>query len=427
MSVLAPRIRATRVQHIESDGLVFPWQLLAFLAACAVLICRRPDAIFHAQFYAEGGRMWFANAYNQGWWRVLFHTYEGYFHLLPRLAGAAALLVPLSDAPLMENLIAIAVQALPVCLLLSSRSRNWGSFRFRAGLAILYLILPNAGEILGTITESQWILALCALLLLLLLGEPPRSASARVFDFSILLLCSLTGPFCIFLFPIALILLWRRRNDPWLRVGTAIFFIGSLIQGISILTHESTRTHPVLGANIEGFVRILGSQIYAGTLIGTNTLSVQLSLGALISIVIAGTAILLICARTSGTEMRALLIFSTCLFFVSLGSPVIYPPPGATAWQLLARAPSAHYWFLPCLTFAWSLAYCIRSRNQLLQIASAGLLFLMIFGVARDFRYAAFADLHYAAYARQTAAATPKSIIVIPENPHGWTLELVKH
>ena len=37
-----------------------------FLFACAVVIARRPDAVFHAQFFAEDGRIWFADAYNLG-------------------------------------------------------------------------------------------------------------------------------------------------------------------------------------------------------------------------------------------------------------------------------------------------------------------------------------------------------------------------
>ena len=45
-----------------------PWQQgILFLLACAVIVSRRPEAIFHAQFYAEDGHVWFADAYNLGW------------------------------------------------------------------------------------------------------------------------------------------------------------------------------------------------------------------------------------------------------------------------------------------------------------------------------------------------------------------------
>jgi hypothetical protein len=112
------------------------WQHgVVFLLACAVIISRRPDAVFHVQFYAEDGHVWYADAYNLGWWPALFRTWTGYFLTLPRIAASLALLVPLYRVPLFLNLVAIFVQALPVNLLLTVRSSVWGSLRFRSLLA----------------------------------------------------------------------------------------------------------------------------------------------------------------------------------------------------------------------------------------------------------------------------------------------------
>lgn len=103
------------------------WRCFAiFAVACIIVIFRRPDAVFHAQFFAEDGKVWFADAYNHGWWQTLFWTYNGYLHLLPRLAAALALIAPVVYAPFTQNLIAIAFQGLPVSILLSPRSRSWG-------------------------------------------------------------------------------------------------------------------------------------------------------------------------------------------------------------------------------------------------------------------------------------------------------------
>jgi hypothetical protein len=151
-----------------------PWQyVLIFIFACGIVIARRPDAIFHAQFFAEDGAVWFADAYNQGWWTALFIAHVGYYQTFARLGAAVALLVPFSMAPLVLNLIAIAVRAVPVNLILSSRSAEWGNLRTRVVLAALYLALPNSLEVDAGITNSQWILALSALLLL-------RSCRARL-------------------------------------------------------------------------------------------------------------------------------------------------------------------------------------------------------------------------------------------------------
>ena len=107
----------------QRTGLSFLQNCGVFLVSFAVIISRRPDAEFHAQFYAEDGHAWLADAYNLGWWPALFQTWTGYFLTLSRLGGALVLLVPLSRAPLLMNLIAMSFQVLPVCLLLRSLPR----------------------------------------------------------------------------------------------------------------------------------------------------------------------------------------------------------------------------------------------------------------------------------------------------------------
>ena len=413
----SPQASSPRIPDL--DG----WRGVAiFLFAFAVVIARRPDAVFHAQFYAEDGAIWFADAYNHGWWRLLFSPYEGYLHVFPRAAAAIALLAPLSRAALVENLIAIGVQAFPVSLLLSSQSAPWGSFRFRALLASLYLFLPNTREMVGTVTESQWILGLIALLLLVAL--PPRSTAARVFDLVTFTVCGLTGPFCIFLFPIAAFLLWSMRQDPWRRVTTSLLFLGLIIQSFSLLMHPSGRHHPFLGASPEWFARLLAGQVYLGTLLGGNGLSQSLSAETLAYIAIAGTMIIALAARFAPTGMRLLLLFSCLLFAAALVSPVTFPPPGSSAWKMLSIGAGIHYWFLMSLAFAWSLAYCARS-GRAVQGPAVCLRVLMGVGFVRDFRYPAFADLT-PQYAKRLAEVPAGTIVTVPMNPPGWNMWLIK-
>lgn len=214
------------------------WQHGAiFLLACAVIVWRRPDLVFHAQFYAEDGHTWYADAYNLGWWPALFRTWTGYFLLLPRLGAALALLAPLCRVPLLLNLMAIASQALPVNLLLASRSSPWGSLRFRLLLAGMYLALPNCDEVTRSITAAHWQIAMCAFLLLV--GLIPRSMAGRVFDICITLLCGLSGPFCIILLPISIFLAWKRRES-WRRIPVGIFAASCVVQSWALLFLSST-------------------------------------------------------------------------------------------------------------------------------------------------------------------------------------------
>ncbi len=411
-----------------------PMRLLAwhhaviFLAALVILITRRPDAIFHAQFYAEDGRVWFADAYNLGWWHALFRAQDGYFQTFPRLAAALALAGPLALAPLALNLTALAVQALPVNLLVASRSAGWGSLRFRALLAAVYLALPNDREMMLIVTSSQWVLALCAFLVIT--ASVPRRRIGLLAEALLLLLCGLTGPFCFFLWVIAVWPAWRRRESwRWIRCG--ILAACSAVQGWSLLVLDSgSRSHAALGADPALFVRILAGHIYFGSLIGANGLAANASreaFGLFACAAACGTTFVAVCFARGTAEMRLFLALTVLLLAASLVSPVAYPPPGVTRWELLARVPGIRYWFFPTLACAWSVVSGIRSRGEILRPVSSILLCLMLIGIVRDWRSPALRDLNYAEFAKRFASAPPGTVMIIPEDPAGWDMRLVKH
>jgi hypothetical protein len=405
-----------------------PWKHCAiFLFACAVIVTRRPDAILNAQFCNEDGHVFFAEAYNFGWWTALFRSYEGYYHAFPRLGASLALLVPLIFAPLVLNLIAIGIQAVPANLLLSSRSSAWGSLPFRGLLAAIYLALPNTREMSNGISQSQWFLALCAFLLLA--AAPPRSFAGRVFDLSILLLCGLTGPFCIFLFPIALFLVWKRPSH-WRWMEASVVTACCFVQAWGLFSGGfSGRPHFALGASPALFARILAGQVFLSALIGGNGLAAYSSpqlLVFLICVAVGGIAIAITCFVRSTLEMRLFLFLSSMILVSSLISPTAYPPAGVSMWDLLAGAVGIRYWYFPTLAFAWSILWCIRSGKVLLKSVSAVLLCLMCFGIIRDWIHPAYQDMHFAEYAKHVEAAPQGTIVTIPENQPGWNLQLVK-
>ncbi|MGP8268739.1 MAG: hypothetical protein ACLQLH_01620 [Terracidiphilus sp.] len=392
------------------------------------MISRRPDAITHAQFWAEDGHAWFADAYNFGGWAALLRTQDGYFQGLPRLTAALAALVPLRVAPLVFNLIAIAIEALPVNLLLSFRSSAWGSLRYRALLAFVYLALPNCWEMGAIITNSQWLLALCAFLLSV--ATAPRSIAGRAFDIAILLLCGLTGPFCLFLVLIAFFLAWKHREN-WRWIEAGILAACCLIQACGLLIVDSAgRSHyAVLGASPALFVRLLAAQVYLATLIGGNGLayySNTLLFIFLLCVAIGGTALVVYCFIESTVEMRLFLAITALLFAASLSHPSTASPKDLTGWELLTSAGGIRYWFFPTLAFAWSILWCFHSRIRLLRIVSAPLILLMCIGIIRDWRHPAFEDMHFAEHVQRFEAAPAGTVLNIPENPAGWTVRLVK-
>jgi len=404
------------------------WQQAgAFLLACGIVVSRRPDALIHPQFWAEDGHVWFAEAYNLGWGTALFRTYAGYFQTLPRLGAALALLVPLALAPLALNLIAIAVQALPVSLLLSARSSAWGSLRYRVAMAALLLALPNAREIGAIITNSQWVLALCAFLVLVAVA--PKSNAGKLFDVFILMLCGLTGPFCVFLFPIAVWQAWRKA-DVWRWMKAGLLAMLCLVQGWGLLVMDrGGRADAPLGAGASLFVRILGGHVFLGALVGCNQLasfSNPLVITALFCAAVVGVVLIAGCFARATVEMRLFVLFAFAIFAAALVSPESYPAAGFTRWQSLAAAGGVRYWFLPTLAFAWSLLWCFRSRIAVLRPLAACLLVTMCFGIVRDWELPALTNLHFHEEAERFHAAPVGSAVVIPENPQGWSIELTR-
>src|SRR3546814_14536303 len=117
---------------------------LVLITACvAVVILRRPDVVLNPQFWAEDGKIWFANVHNLGAWQSLFLPQNGYLQTLSRLVAGIAALVPMQWAPLVFNLAAIMVQILPVMLLNGGRGRALvPSSTARLVLSVLYLAQP---------------------------------------------------------------------------------------------------------------------------------------------------------------------------------------------------------------------------------------------------------------------------------------------
>lgn len=417
------------MQQAEQQTNLRSWQhIAAFLVACAILISRRPEAIFHPQFFAEDGHVWYADAYNFGWWTPLFRTQDGYFQTLPRLAAALALLVPLALAPLVLNCIAIAVQALPVNLLLSSRSSDWGSLRTRAAMAGLYLAIPNCREILAIITSCQWVLALCVFLILT--ASSPRTIPGRIFDFAILSLCGLTGPFCFFLFPVAFFIAWKRSG--YLRWAKATLLgVLCLVQAWGLLViNPSGRAHAPLGATPGLLVRILGGHVFLATLLGGNGLAAKSSEGleiVLLCAVLIGVALIAYSFAKSNLNQRLFIALAVLMLAASFVSPAAYPPPGVSRWELMARASGIRYWYFPCLAFSWSFVWGLQSRVPLFKTVCGIFLCLMSFGIIRDWQIRAFKDLNFTRDAIRFEAAPVGSAFVFPENPQGWNIRLIKH
>src|SRR6202171_5616154 len=228
---------------LRSPRSPWSWTLLVAILGAVLTVSRRPDSIFHAQFWAEDGLRWYANAYNWGWVQATFTSAGGYYQTLSRLTAALSLAVDLRYAPLVYNVVALVVQVLPAVFLVTPRfSRAIPDFRVRLLLAFLYIGLPNSFELHVNITNAMTHLPLLAFLVIV--AEPSRRLGWRAFDLFVLLLSGLSGPFGIALIPIALVRWATDRAQRW-RLAVLIAVVAcAAIQAVSVLTSSGPGSRP---------------------------------------------------------------------------------------------------------------------------------------------------------------------------------------
>jgi hypothetical protein len=412
-----------------------PWcrQALIFLLSFAILVSRRPDAILRPQFFIEDGPIFYAQAYNAGLLQPMFWTYSGYLHTFPRLIADLSQFFPLVYAPLIFNLAALILQILPVQILLSSRLKGVGSLPTRAFLALLYLSLPNSSEVHVNLAGAHWRLAIIAFLVIV--AAPPRGWKEKFFDYCAVLMCALTGPLAIMLTPISF-LAWVGNRDRWKLILTSTVVTCAAVQGSLILmAGRAQRLKEPLGANLASLLEIVSNHVFTAVLIGRNVLFNGHPLGAL-GVSVLGSATLLYGLYRGPQPLKLFILFACLVLTCSLASPMVPWPvvggipagPRIPGWQLLALGGEQRYWFMPMLAFLATLVWLLKPASPAALHLLAILCFvLMPVAVVRDWRCWPRVDLHFAVYAEEFRQAPRGAALVIPLNPPGWSMRLIKH
>lgn len=410
--------------RVPVTALDWRWQIAVSFLAALIVFSRRPDAFLYPQFYGEDGTVWYLQAYTLGLFHPLAIPYAGYFQTLPRLAADLAVLFPLRLAPLVMNLAGLVFQILPAPFLLSSRCAKWAPLSTRILMAVAYLCLPNSFELDVSVTNAQWHCALIAILIVI--AEPARTAGWPVFDVFLLAISGLTGPFCILLLPLTIIM-WFLRRQKWTLVQIAVIAVCCTIQSFYIFgAGAPSRIHTGLGASAKLFVDILAGHVFLEAIGGTRDYVATHSFAFLLCAALIGCAALAYCLAFARAEIKLLVGFCLLIFAASLLNPKVSDTE--PQWRILNLMYGARYWFFPTIALVWSLIWCATTdRNKsLVRWAAAILLFCMIFGVFRDWEYPAYPNRNFSAYAQQFENAKKGTTIAIPEYPDGWQVKLTK-
>ncbi|MGA7935160.1 MAG: hypothetical protein WCA35_16550, partial [Kovacikia sp.] len=329
-------------------------------------------------------------------------------------------------APLVANLIALAIKVLPVTLIISARfSKLIPNSSVKLLLAFIYLALPNSTEIYANMANIQWHLALLACMVIL--AEPSSAFGWRFFDLGVMLLAALSGPFAPFLILISGLYWWLTRRH-WLVFLILSLTVGLVIQGITIvLNTNAARSTVALGATPVLFAKILAGQVFISTLIGQTGYGKLMSLGGGYSllaslIAILGVLAILYSLRKGPLELRLFIFYGTLIFGAALISATV-------PWNILALPGAAtRYWFIPMLAFVALLVWLLSQKHPLwLRRVAILMLAIMAMGIAADWHYPALVDLHFKEYAAQFERSPQGTKVAIPINPLGWSMELIKH
>ncbi|MBM2812963.1 MAG: hypothetical protein HW416_3722, partial [Chloroflexi bacterium] len=86
------------------------------------------------------------------------------------------------------------------------------------------------------------------------------------------------------------------------------------------------------------------------------------------------------------------------------------------------------YYFLPSLALIATLVWMLgRSRPALARLTAGSLLGVsLLLGIPLDWRYDPFTDMRYAQHVARFENAPPGTRVVVPLNPDGWSMTLIR-
>lgn len=400
----------------------------AALLCAGIVISRRPDAFIGAQFYAEDGTRWFADAYNLGAWQAVATSYEGYFQVFSRLAAIIEAPFGVPPAPLVFNVIGLVVQIAPSMFFLSRRFQPVvPSFGARAAIVAVYVLMPST-ELNVTITNAQFHVALLALLVIL--APPPNNRAWRAFDVGVVILTAITGPFVYVLFPLAVLWLLIRRRK-WTAVLAGI---GALGLGVQLYAATlSPRTTFGLGANLHVLAqlitdRVLLSGLFAEeghTHVFVNGLPHATLVAALILVAAAPVAVAVMLKAPA--ELRMFSLAAAALLVAGLAAPLV--SAGGNQWEvMLAGRAGERYFFLAQVAWVvgllWAASRVPFRAVRLVGASAVGVCFAS--GLVFAWSYPPFVDFHWPREARTIDDAKAGVRVTVPINPGPpWTVVVV--
>lgn len=405
------------------------WQgwIIAIILITFGVISRKPDLISNPQFFGDEST-WYKQAYEDGAFQTLFTNQAGYLILGSRLPSLVTVHAGFSEGPRIYLLYTVALEVVCISFLLTSRLSGTADLRSRMLLALLWIALPNSEEI-NTLNCTQWPLAVLGALFLL--SDKPRTVLWRVVDLLAMFIIALTGPFCIFLLPIGLILFAARRfRNRWTLVLTGILAFGCVVQGWTLSHHlEQCRPQAI---QVTSALEVITAQVFLfgaahdGWTVLFAPLGSPTATRFSILIVVCGMALITYAMLKGTLSLRTFIAYG---FLVLLACGNRLHCSAGWLWDALLLSPAygARYWYIERLAllalFVWMLS---AARPTAIRLAGATAIALVLIVSVRNWTYPPSPDLHFSQYATAFEQSPKGTLMTIPINP-GWKLVMLKH
>lgn len=393
--------RIGRIDAVAASRLSeFPAVVVIGLAAGFLLLLRVPDVFLHPQFWAEDAGIFFQQQKIMGA-SAIVQPYAGYLHLVPRLTALLASPFPSRDAPAIYDTSALVFTMWSAATIANARY----DIAWLGGL--LLVAVPHWwGEVLGTITNIQWLMA-PALAMIVATPSPARLPS-RANQLAFTVCASLSGPFSILALPLCAARLWTSRDRHSLQL-VAIVAASALIQftvAITSYVHSVGESAPLAEA-MTLFDRWFGT-LASGDL----THSFPQFKAALFLVVAYAVSLVLLRDRVH----VALLVFSL-LVMVATWLKYLHGYPGylARGWY------ADRYFYIPHFAVLFAIACAVLSVRlpTYARMAAAAALALIVTSM-HDTRRSRLTPLPWAEQADRLDAG---EAVAIPTNPVGaWTV-----
>jgi hypothetical protein len=399
-------------------------------AVFVLLVLRRVDGLANPQFWAEDGTVFFQQSLQPGCWRHVHTFVHGFPYLGQRLIACTATPVPLVAVPLVYNLVAYVVAAASVAAASLPGFRHViRSDALRVVLCVAIAALPQATELLGSLVNTAWFLALWLVLLTLMrlpasLGSRSALAVAGVLATFSAPLSPLAAP--LWLGRAAYALRSRRLRDAGFALVLAAGVAALVLVAGDLGRGEGTPAH-FARAILNGTVVLALADAAIGPS-ATSALVGRLGAGAAYGIGLAMVALVVALARQ--TQWRSVPVLLYCAYGVTLANALMFlgrPPLAAAASSVPMLLLQFHgvrgrYHFVPvALVYLAVVATVDRvPRDRMRSLSTTALVVWLVATEAPTLVAPPFHDLGWPAQAarlERKLAGASLAPLTIPVNP----------